>query len=190
MTCQRSKILVIDILFLILSYIWFPDIHSMARANLKKSVWLVTNTTTAPNLRGPESASIKIPLSDPNLLSKSTYFMKWGLKGGLSIDADSGLPRYVCTLMLWWYLSPARHFFSDWLLPYCEGAQTKFLVLPCQPFVILKPFGLNWFSFFFSGFEIVSSHHRQFRQWKSFSSDSSFAFYHCPWVYCPSLITL
>ena len=22
--------------------------------------------------------------------------------------------------MLWWYLSPARHFHSDWLWPYCE----------------------------------------------------------------------
>ena len=23
--------------------------------------------------------------------------------------------------MLWWYLLPARHFYSDWLLPYCAG---------------------------------------------------------------------
>ena len=38
-----------------------------------------------------------------------------GLKGGISIDADSGPLRYV----LWWYLSPARHFYSDWLWPYC-----------------------------------------------------------------------
>ena len=45
-----------------------------------------------------------------------------GLKGGISIDADSGPLRYVhCTLMLWWYLSPARHFYSDWLWPYCVG---------------------------------------------------------------------
>ena len=22
--------------------------------------------------------------------------------------------------MLWWYLSPTRHFYSDWLWPYCE----------------------------------------------------------------------
>ena len=37
--------------------------HSMARANLNKSVWLVTNTTTTSKsyLRGPESASIEIP---------------------------------------------------------------------------------------------------------------------------------
>ena len=25
----------------------------------------------------------------------------------------------VCSLMLWWYLSPARHFYSYWLWPYC-----------------------------------------------------------------------
>ena len=37
----------------------------MATANLNKSEELVTNTT------GPESVSIEIPLSDPNLLSKS-----------------------------------------------------------------------------------------------------------------------
>ena len=33
---------------------------------------------------------------------------------------SSYLSRYVLTLMLWWYLSPARHFYSDWLWPYCE----------------------------------------------------------------------
>ena len=40
---------------------------------------------------------------------------KKGLKGGISIDADSGPPRYVR-----WYLSPSPNFFSDWLWPYCE----------------------------------------------------------------------
>ena len=35
-------------------------LHSMARANLNKSVWLVTNTTTGSKyLRGPESRFIK-----------------------------------------------------------------------------------------------------------------------------------
>ena len=46
-------------------------LHSMARANLNKSVWLMTNTTAAskyiPNLH-----QLKSPLSDPNLPSKST----------------------------------------------------------------------------------------------------------------------
>ena len=35
---------------------------------------------------------------------------------GISIDADSGPPR---PLILRWYLSPARHFYLDWLWPYC-----------------------------------------------------------------------
>ena len=49
--------------------------HSMARANLKKSkrsldfFYHSIKVHTYP--RGPESASIEIPLSDPNLLSKS-----------------------------------------------------------------------------------------------------------------------
>ena len=42
----------------------------MATANLKKSKELVTNTTAAKKI-----------------------FLKWGLKGGISIDADSGPPR-------------------------------------------------------------------------------------------------
>ena len=50
-------------------------------------------------------------------------FMKWGLRGGISIDADSGPPRYVHTLMLWRNLSLARHFYSDWLWPYCGCAK-------------------------------------------------------------------
>ena len=48
--------------------------HSMARANLKKvkasQLLLPQHQSTYP--RCPESASIEIPLSDPNLLSKST----------------------------------------------------------------------------------------------------------------------
>ena len=31
--------------------------------------------------------------------------MKWGLKEGIEIAADSDFPRYVRTLMLRWYLS-------------------------------------------------------------------------------------
>jgi len=38
----------------------------------------------------------------------------------------------VCTLMLWWYLSPARHFYSDWLWPYCADSQNvRFLTFYC-----------------------------------------------------------
>ena len=46
----------------------------MARANLNKSKIVSTFTTTASKYipKRPESASIEIPLSDPNLLSKST----------------------------------------------------------------------------------------------------------------------
>ena len=47
----------------------------MARANLKKvknsQFILPQHQSTYP--RGPESASIEIPLSDPNLLSKCTF---------------------------------------------------------------------------------------------------------------------
>ena len=55
-------------------------LHSMARANLNKSVWLVTNTTTAlkyiPNLGGPESASIEIPSFRPHFIkfSKTVFY--------------------------------------------------------------------------------------------------------------------
>ena len=35
-------------------------------------------------------------------------FMKWGLKGGISIDADSGPPRYV----LWCFGSRSHDFFT------------------------------------------------------------------------------
>ena len=39
-------------------------------------------------------------------------FTNLGLKGGISIDADSGPPR------LWWYFSRRLHFYSDLLWPY------------------------------------------------------------------------
>ena len=45
---------------------------------------------------------------------------KFGSERGISIDADSGPPRYVTTLMLRWYLSRSPHFFSDWLWTYCD----------------------------------------------------------------------
>ena len=47
------------------------ETHSMARANLNKSEKVLPqHQSTYP--RGPESASIEISLSDPNLLSKCT----------------------------------------------------------------------------------------------------------------------
>ena len=56
------------------SKIWKSGGHSMATANLNKSVWLVTNTTTVSKYipKRTESVSIEIPPSDPNLLGKST----------------------------------------------------------------------------------------------------------------------
>ena len=65
------------IIFLKSQFILFKSTdvsHSMARANLNKSEDLVTNTTQHQStyLGDPESTSIEIPLSDPNLLSKST----------------------------------------------------------------------------------------------------------------------
>ena len=35
------------------------------------------------------------------------------LKGGISIHAYFGPPRYLCTLMLWWYLLRSPHFFAS-----------------------------------------------------------------------------
>ena len=80
--------------------------HSMAIANLNKSEELMTNTTAASkyipkrpriciNWNPPFRTKIyliKVPLN-VNIVKQD--FMKWGLKGGISIDADSGLPRYV-----------------------------------------------------------------------------------------------
>ena len=45
--------------------------------------------------------------------------MKWGLKVGISIDADSGPPRYVLWCCGGICHQPARHYHSDWLSPYC-----------------------------------------------------------------------
>ena len=50
----------------------------MAIVNLKKSEVVEKNTTAASTyLGGPESASIEIPLSDPNLLSKFKKIKKF-----------------------------------------------------------------------------------------------------------------
>ena len=44
------------------------------------------------------------------------------------MDADSGPLRYVSALKVWWYLSPARHFYSHWLWPYCAMLDTTMLL--------------------------------------------------------------
>ena len=79
------------------------------------------HTQEAQNLH-----QLKFPLSDPNLLSKNTSkcehcetrftyqktifenFMKWCLKGGISIDTDSGPLGYV----LWFCGSRSQDFFT------------------------------------------------------------------------------
>ena len=43
-----------------------------------------------------------VPEKEIFLVNYFWNFMKWGLKGGISIDADSGPFRYLCTLMLRW----------------------------------------------------------------------------------------
>ena len=74
--------------------------HSMARANLNKSKKALTSTPTVSKYI-PKSL-VKIPLNvnivKHDLLDKKTVFekfMKRGLKGGISIDADSGPLRYA-----------------------------------------------------------------------------------------------
>ena len=103
--------------------------------------------------RGQNLHQLKSPLSDPNLFSKSTSsehcetrftsyktvfenFMKWGLRGVISIVADSGLPR-LWTLMLRWYLLRLFYFYSDWLWPYCG-------TLSGYPYIIKKLSWLSW----------------------------------------------
>ena len=92
-------------------------LFSWTLANLNKSVWLVTNTTTASkyvyipkrtridiNWNSPFQTQIylvKVPLNvnivKQDLLNKKVFenFMKWGLKVGISIDADSGPLRHA-----------------------------------------------------------------------------------------------
>ena len=62
------------------------------------------------------------------------------LKGGISIYADFGPPRYLCTLMLRWYLSQSPHFFTDRLWPYCDyfsKTYVKRFLNKVKPFYIL-----------------------------------------------------
>ena len=88
--------------------------HSMVRANLNKSkksldfYYHSIKVHTYP--RVPESVSIEIPPFRPHFITFSKtvnlvsqclhYFVTLGLKGGISIDADSG-PLGIYTLMLW-----------------------------------------------------------------------------------------
>ena len=46
---------------------------SMARANLNESEWLGTNTAKASEYMPQNLHQLRCPLSDPNLLSKSTF---------------------------------------------------------------------------------------------------------------------
>ena len=94
------------------------NIHSMTRANLNKSEWLVTNTTAASNYIpkrpricinwNPPFRPHFIKFSNPvsyisyevNLASQCShlevlYYANLGLKGGISIYADSGSLMYV-----------------------------------------------------------------------------------------------
>ena len=83
-----------------------PLIHSMARANLNKSINFyyhsikvhTQETQNLHQLKSPFQTQIylvKVPLN-VNILKQILIhkkFMKWGLKGGILIDADSGPPR-------------------------------------------------------------------------------------------------
>ena len=65
------------------------------------------------------------------------FFIFWnlhhkkGLKGEISIVADSRPPRYVHTLMLRWYLSPSPNFFS--------GAFWRVLTVSFQCSAVINP---------------------------------------------------
>ena len=82
----------------------------MATANLKKKVrtwWQIPPQHQSTYLRGPNFfGSLRIFFALQNIKDWtkvvpwkkkicSWNFMKWGLKEGISIDADSGPPRYV-----------------------------------------------------------------------------------------------
>ena len=106
----------------------------MARANLNKSVWLVTNTTTASkyipkrtriciNWNPPFQTSLHKIFKNCFIWSKSCFTMftfivglKWGDFNSCRLWAS-----YICILMLWWYLSPAICFYSDFPQPYCDS---------------------------------------------------------------------
>ena len=90
------------------------QLHSMTRANLnkskKKSLDFYYHSIKIHSKEAQHLYQLKSPLSDANLLCKSTSklwnkiyfiktvfetFMKWGLKGGISIDTDSWPLGYV-----------------------------------------------------------------------------------------------
>ena len=101
------------------------DLHSMARANLNKSVWLVTNTTTAskyiPNrtriciywnpLFQTQIYLVKVPLNvnivKQDLLNKKQFY-EVRSERGISINTDSGPLGYV----LWCCGSRSQDFFT------------------------------------------------------------------------------
>ena len=126
---QLQELFILDRYFILYSTL---ATNSMAKVNLNKSKFFLTSATTASKYilkrtRICINWNLKSHLSDPNLLSKSTSkckhcetrfslwktvfenFMNLGLKGGISIDADSGQQK-----------SRRIYFYSDCLWPYCE----------------------------------------------------------------------
>ena len=112
---------------------------------------------------------LKSPLSDPNLLSKSTSkcehcgtrftsyktvfenFMKWGLKGGISIDTDSGPLGYV----LWCCGSRSQDFFTFIQIGPGHTMMQHFYYLVCP-----LDFWMIFFSFYqFSSFKLNNCGH-------------------------------
>ena len=75
----------------------------LTRANLNKNEVFLTNTTTASKYipRSPRICTNWNLFQTPNLITPYLSgldfwnLIEWDLKGGISIDADSGPPRYV-----------------------------------------------------------------------------------------------
>ena len=103
---------------------------------VKKS-WLVLPQHQNTYPWGPKSVSIESPPFRPHFIKFSKIvFYEVDLVSQCShlevlLRSKFGSERgdfnwcwfwssKVCTLMMWWYLSPARHFYSDWLWPYCD----------------------------------------------------------------------
>ena len=62
----------------------------------------------------------------------------------------------------WWYLSPARHFYSDWLWPYCESEGTgEFLHLQkrCQISI------LNHYILYIVNIQVMPCYHLTWCNW-------------------------
>ena len=70
---------------------------------------------------------------------------------------------WICTLMLWLYLSPARQFYSDWLWPYC-------VYLKSTQYKKLEP---NSLRFTYQNLKSCKSHEKM----KQRTSDSCFQFF-------------